>query len=75
MWGSSLTAAEMPYVMDALTTQLRRALLREDGQGATEYGLVIGIVLLTLAVTVVALATSITTFLNAVAGVVDALLP
>ncbi|HSC50618.1 MAG TPA: hypothetical protein VLD16_10180 [Gaiellaceae bacterium] len=61
--------------MDAFTTYLGHALGREDGQGATEYGLVIGIVLLSLAVTVVALATSITAFLNAVAAVVDALLP
>jgi Flp pilus assembly pilin Flp len=61
--------------MDELNKQFGRALGREDGQGATEYGLVIALVLLTLASTVVVLATSITNFLNGVSGLVDALIP
>lgn len=55
--------------------QLRAALRREDGQGATEYGLVLALVLLSLAATVVVLAGSIVAFLEAIAALVDTLLP
>lgn len=75
MWVAFTAEAEMPEVMRELDEQIRPALGREDGQGATEYGLVIAAVLLSLALTVAMLATSITNFLNDVAGAVDALLP
>lgn len=65
----------MPEAMGELHEQIRHALGREDGQAATEYGLVIAAVLLSLALTVAMLATSITTFLNDVAGLLDALVP
>jgi Flp pilus assembly pilin Flp len=71
---AALATGEMPEVMHELH-EIRRALDSEDGQGATEYGLVIALVLLSLASTVVILATSISTFLNGVGGLVDALLP
>jgi Flp pilus assembly pilin Flp len=50
-------------------------LKREDGQGATEYGLVIAFVVLSIAVTVGVLGTSITNFLGRVAGKLNALVP
>lgn len=61
--------------MHDLYEQLSAALGREDGQAATEYGLVIGVILLSLALTVVILANSITAFLDGVAGVVELLVP
>jgi Flp pilus assembly pilin Flp len=39
--------------MHEFCEQLSAALRREDGQGATEYGLVIAVILLSLALTVV----------------------
>jgi len=72
---AALATAEMPSVMYERWRQLRDAPGREDGQGATEYGLVIALVLLSLASTVVILATSIAAFLDGVAGAVEALLP
>ena len=75
MWVALTAEAEMPEAMRELLEQNRHALGREDGQGATEYGLVIAAVLLSLALTVAMLATSITTFLNDVAGLLDALVP
>jgi Flp pilus assembly pilin Flp len=75
VWVAVPAEAEMTEVMHELYEQLRHALGREDGQGATEYGLVIALVLLSVASTVVILATSITNFLNGVGGLVDALIP
>lgn len=75
MWVAVSAEAEMPEVMRELHEQIRHALGREDGQGATEYGLVIALVVLSLASTLVILATSITNFLNDVAGLLDALIP
>jgi Flp pilus assembly pilin Flp len=50
-------------------------LKREGGQGATEYGLVIAFVVLTIAVTVGALGTSITNFLGRVGKGLDKIMP
>ncbi|HSB39474.1 MAG TPA: hypothetical protein VLD13_10340 [Gaiellaceae bacterium] len=61
--------------MDGLDDQRSAPLGREDGQGATEYGIVIAVVLLSLTLTIGVLAASITTFLNSIAGLVDLLLP
>ncbi len=53
----------------------RDDLKREDGQGATEYGLVIAFVVISIAVTVGVLGTAITGFLGRVAGKLDGILP
>jgi Flp pilus assembly pilin Flp len=50
-------------------------LKREDGQGATEYAMVIGFIIVALGVTLALLGTSITNFLGRVAGDIDGLLP
>ncbi len=75
MWVTEGAATGMSCVMHEFCEQLSAALRREDGQGATEYGLVIAVILLSLALTVVTLASSITTFLDGVAGLVDLLVP
>ena len=51
------------------------ALKREEGQGATEYALVVGFIIVALAVTVGALGTSISGLLSRVAGDLDAIWP
>ena len=50
-------------------------LKRQEGQGATEYGLLIAFVVLSIALTVGLLGTAITGFLGRVAGKLDALVP
>jgi Flp pilus assembly pilin Flp len=50
-------------------------LKREDGQGATEYAMVIGFVIVGLTITLGVLGTSIEDFLGRVAGKVDGLVP
>jgi Flp pilus assembly pilin Flp len=72
----------MEKLHELVQTTLGRALTlrwedlkREEGQGATEYGLVIAFVVLTIAVTVGLLGTSITNFLGRVGGKLDALVP
>jgi Flp pilus assembly pilin Flp len=50
-------------------------LKREDGQGATEYAMVVAFVIVGLTVTLGLLGTSIQTFLGEVAGKIDALIP
>lgn len=52
-----------------------RSIKREEGQGATEYGLVIAFLVVALAVTVGALGTSIGNFLTGVGGALEALIP
>lgn len=74
MWVALASAGEMAC-MDGFDDKLLAPLGREDGQGATEYGIVIAVVLLSLALTIGVLAASITTFLNSIAGLVDLLLP
>jgi Flp pilus assembly pilin Flp len=49
----------------------REDLKRQDGQGATEYGLVIAFVVVGLAITIGVLGTSIKDFLAGVAGKLD----
>jgi Flp pilus assembly pilin Flp len=65
-----------------INTTLGRALTlrwedlkRQDGQGATEYGLLIAFVVLSIAITVGVLGTAITSFLSRVGGKLDALVP
>jgi Flp pilus assembly pilin Flp len=50
-------------------------LKREDGQGATEYAMVIGFVIVGLTVTLGVLGGSIQGFLSQVAGLLDGLIP
>jgi Flp pilus assembly pilin Flp len=52
-----------------------RSMKREEGQGATEYGLVIAFLVIALAVTVGALGTSIGTFLTGVGTALEGLIP
>jgi Flp pilus assembly pilin Flp len=53
----------------------REDLRREDGQGATEYGLVIAFVVVSIALTIGLLGTAITDFLGRVAGKLNAIVP
>jgi len=50
-------------------------LKREDGQGATEYAMVIAFVIVGLTLTLGLLGTSIQGFLGEVAGLIDGLIP
>jgi Flp pilus assembly pilin Flp len=50
-------------------------LKRQEGQGATEYGLVIAFVVLSIAVTIGLMGTAIVGFLGRVAAKLDALVP
>jgi Flp pilus assembly pilin Flp len=54
---------------------LPHELKREDGQGATEYAMVIGFVIVGLTITLGLLGVSIQNFLTRVAGKVDGLVP
>ena len=56
-------------------TVSREDLRREDGQGATEYGLVIAFVVVSIALTIGVLGTAITDFLGRVAGKLNAVVP
>jgi hypothetical protein len=51
------------------------ALRREDGQGATEYAMVIGVLVVLLGVSLGVLGLGIAGFLDRVAGKLDALIP
>ena len=53
----------------------RDDLKREDGQGATEYGLVIAFVVVSIALTIGLLGTAITGFLGRVAAKIDLIVP
>jgi Flp pilus assembly pilin Flp len=50
-------------------------LKRQEGQGATEYGLVIAFVVVSIALTIGLLGTAITGFLGRVAGKLNAIVP
>jgi Flp pilus assembly pilin Flp len=58
----------------AMTARLAD-LKREDGQGATEYAMVIGFVIVGLGITLATLGGAIGDFLGRVAGDLDGLLP
>ena len=53
----------------------REDLKREEGQGATEYGLVIAVLIISLAVPIGLLGTAITDFMGRVADQIDVLIP
>jgi Flp pilus assembly pilin Flp len=72
----------MEKIHELVQTTLGRALTlrwedlkREDGQGATEYGLLIAFVVLSIAITVGVLGTAITDFLGRVGAKLDGLVP
>jgi Flp pilus assembly pilin Flp len=62
-------------IMGRLLTVSRDDLRREDGQGATEYAMVIGFVIVGLTITLGLLGTGIENFLTRVASKLDGLLP
>jgi Flp pilus assembly pilin Flp len=58
-----------------LLTVTREDLKREEGQGATEYGIVIAFVVVSIALTIGLMGTAITNFLGRVGGKLDGLIP
>jgi Flp pilus assembly pilin Flp len=62
-------------LMGRVLTVSLEDLKREDGQGATEYAMVIGFVIVGLTITLGVLGTSIEDFLGRVASKVDGLVP
>jgi Flp pilus assembly pilin Flp len=65
----------MSLMFGRLTTISLDDLKREDGQGATEYAMVVAFVIVGLTVTLGLLGTSIQNFLGEVAGKIDLLIP
>jgi len=65
----------MSLMLGRLITISRDDLKSEDGQGATEYAMVVAFVVVGLTVTLGLLGTSIQTFLGEVGGKIDALIP
>lgn len=58
-----------------MLTVSREDLKREDGQGATEYGIVIAFVVVSIALTIGLMGSAITNFLSRVADQLDLLIP
>jgi Flp pilus assembly pilin Flp len=65
----------MSLILGRLITISRDDLKREDGQGATEYAMVVGFVIVGLTITLGLLGTSIENFLDRVADKIDLLVP
>jgi len=65
----------MSLLFGRLITISRDDLKREDGQGATEYAMVVGFVIVGLTITLGLLGTSIENFLDRVADKIDLLVP
>jgi Flp pilus assembly pilin Flp len=65
----------MSLILGRLITVSREDLKREDGQGATEYAMVVGFVIVGLTITLGLLGTSIENFLDRVADKIDLLVP
>jgi Flp pilus assembly pilin Flp len=66
---------QVNVALGRVMTLSREDLKREDGQGATEYGIVIAFVVVSIALTIGLLGTAITGFLGRVGGKLDALIP
>ena len=65
-------------MFERISLKLGRALLalkREDGQGATEYAMVLGFVVVGLTITLGVLGVAIDDFLGRVADKIDAMVP
>ena len=65
----------MQLFLGRLLTVSREDLKREEGQGTTEYAMVIGFVVVTLTITLGLLGKGITDFLGRVADELDKLVP
>jgi Flp pilus assembly pilin Flp len=65
----------MSLTLGRLMTVSPADLKREDGQGATEYAMVVGFVIVGLTITLGVLGTSIENFLDRVADKIDLLVP
>ena len=65
----------MSLMFGRLTTLSLDDLKREDGQGATEYAMVVAFVIVGLTITLGLLGTSIENFLDRVADKIDLLVP
>jgi Flp pilus assembly pilin Flp len=65
----------MSLTLGRLMTVSLADLKREDGQGATEYAMVVGFVIVGLTITLGVLGTSIENFLDRVADKIDLLVP
>jgi Flp pilus assembly pilin Flp len=65
----------MSLMLGQLLTVKLSDLKREEGQGATEYAMVIGFVIVGLTLTLGLLGTSIKGFLGRVGGKIDAMVP
>jgi Flp pilus assembly pilin Flp len=65
----------MSLTLGRLMTVSFADLKREDGQGATEYAMVVGFVIVGLTITLGVLGTSIENFLDRVADKIDLLVP
>jgi Flp pilus assembly pilin Flp len=66
---------QFTLALGRVLTLSREDLKREEGQGATEYGLVIAFVVLSIAVTIGLMGTAIVGFLGRVAGKLNLLVP
>jgi Flp pilus assembly pilin Flp len=66
---------QFTLALGRVLTLNREDLKREEGQGATEYGLVIAFVVLSIALTVGLMGAAITNFLGRVAGKLNLLVP
>jgi Flp pilus assembly pilin Flp len=66
---------QVTLTLGRVLTLSRDDFKREDGQGATEYGIVIAFVVVSIALTIGLMGTAITAFLGRVAGKLDGLVP
>lgn len=66
---------QVTLTLGRVLTLSRDDFKREDGQGATEYGIVIAFVVVSIALTIGLMGTAITSFLGRVAGKLDGLVP
>jgi Flp pilus assembly pilin Flp len=66
---------QVTLTLGRVLTLSRDDFKREDGQGATEYGIVIAFVVISIALTIGLMGTAITGFLGRVAGKLDGLVP
>jgi Flp pilus assembly pilin Flp len=66
---------QVTLTLGRVLTLSRDDFKREDGQGATEYGIVIAFVVISIALTIGLMGTAITGFLGRVAGKLDLLVP
>jgi hypothetical protein len=66
---------QLSFAIGGALTLVRAAIVREEGQGTTEYGLVIGLLVISLAASVGLLGTAVGDFMGRVAGDVGLFFP